>query len=72
MCSYGVCFNGGHCREGSTQLCDCLAGFNGPSCQYVLLPGSPRASLFDISAVIHCPHLLFHTLRSASIVLHCE
>ncbi|KAK1900842.1 Multiple epidermal growth factor-like domains protein 6, partial [Dissostichus eleginoides] len=34
MCSYGVCFNGGHCREGSTQLCDCLAGFNGPSCQY--------------------------------------
>lgn len=34
VCSYGVCFNGGHCREGSTQLCDCPAGFNGPSCQY--------------------------------------
>lgn len=34
VCSYGVCFNGGHCREGSTQLCECLAGFNGPSCQY--------------------------------------
>lgn len=34
MCSYGVCFNGGHCREGSSQLCDCPAGFSGPSCQY--------------------------------------
>uniref|UniRef100_A0A3Q3EB07 Multiple EGF like domains 6 n=1 Tax=Hippocampus comes TaxID=109280 RepID=A0A3Q3EB07_HIPCM len=34
VCSYGVCFNGGRCREGSTQLCDCPAGFNGPSCQY--------------------------------------
>lgn len=34
VCSYGVCFNGGQCREGSTQLCDCPAGFNGPSCQY--------------------------------------
>lgn len=34
VCSYGVCFNGGHCREGSTQLCDCPAGFSGPSCQY--------------------------------------
>uniref|UniRef100_A0A4W5RWH2 Multiple EGF-like-domains 6b n=1 Tax=Hucho hucho TaxID=62062 RepID=A0A4W5RWH2_9TELE len=36
-CFYGVCFNGGHCREGSrssSQLCDCPAGFNGPSCQY--------------------------------------
>lgn len=36
MCSYGVCFNGGQCREGSTQLCNCPAGFNGPSCQYDL------------------------------------
>ncbi|MED6251201.1 hypothetical protein ATANTOWER_025167 [Ataeniobius toweri] len=34
MCSYGVCFNGGQCREGSNQLCDCPVGFNGPSCQY--------------------------------------
>ncbi|XP_061147513.1 multiple epidermal growth factor-like domains protein 6 [Syngnathus typhle] len=34
VCSYGVCFNGGQCREGSTQLCQCPAGFNGPSCQY--------------------------------------
>ncbi|KAM7402323.1 hypothetical protein PAMP_017570 [Pampus punctatissimus] len=34
VCSYGVCFNGGQCQEGSTQLCDCPAGFNGPSCQY--------------------------------------
>ncbi|KAI3369376.1 hypothetical protein L3Q82_007610 [Scortum barcoo] len=37
VCSYGVCFNGGQCREGSTQLCDCPAGFNGPSCQYAAL-----------------------------------
>lgn len=34
VCSYGVCFNGGHCREGPSQLCDCPAGFSGPSCQY--------------------------------------
>ncbi|XP_028854769.1 multiple epidermal growth factor-like domains protein 6 [Denticeps clupeoides] len=34
VCSYGVCFNGGVCREGSAQLCDCPVGFNGPSCQY--------------------------------------
>ncbi|GAA6071821.1 multiple epidermal growth factor-like domains protein 6 isoform X1, partial [Tachysurus ichikawai] len=34
ICSYGVCFNGGRCREGSSQLCDCPAGFHGPSCQY--------------------------------------
>ncbi|MED6280962.1 hypothetical protein CHARACLAT_016454 [Characodon lateralis] len=34
MCSYGVCFNGGQCQEGSNQLCDCPVGFNGPSCQY--------------------------------------
>ncbi|KAL4622529.1 multiple epidermal growth factor-like domains protein 6 [Arapaima gigas] len=35
LCSYGVCFNGGQCREGSIQLCECPAGFRGPSCQYV-------------------------------------
>ncbi|KAL1265047.1 hypothetical protein QQF64_003074, partial [Cirrhinus molitorella] len=34
VCSYGVCFNGGQCREGSAQLCHCSAGFSGPSCQY--------------------------------------
>lgn len=34
VCSYGVCFNGGRCREGSSQLCDCPTGFDGPSCQY--------------------------------------
>ncbi|TRY91807.1 hypothetical protein DNTS_012064 [Danionella cerebrum] len=34
VCSYGVCFNGGQCREGSAQLCVCPGGFSGPSCQY--------------------------------------
>uniref|UniRef100_A0A672P1C1 Multiple EGF like domains 6 n=1 Tax=Sinocyclocheilus grahami TaxID=75366 RepID=A0A672P1C1_SINGR len=34
VCSYGVCFNGGQCREGSAQLCHCPARFSGPSCQY--------------------------------------
>ncbi|KAJ8372048.1 hypothetical protein AAFF_G00295110 [Aldrovandia affinis] len=36
VCSSGVCFNGGQCQEGSSQLCDCPAGFNGPRCQYGL------------------------------------
>ncbi|XP_037831468.1 multiple epidermal growth factor-like domains protein 6 [Kryptolebias marmoratus] len=40
MCSYGVCFNGGRCREGSAQLCQCPAGFTGPSCQYGVQPGA--------------------------------
>ncbi|XP_026098326.1 multiple epidermal growth factor-like domains protein 6 [Carassius auratus] len=40
VCSYGVCFNGGQCREGSAQLCHCSAGFSGPSCQYETLDAS--------------------------------
>uniref|UniRef100_A0A8C8AYB1 EGF-like domain-containing protein n=1 Tax=Otus sunia TaxID=257818 RepID=A0A8C8AYB1_9STRI len=34
VCSYGVCFNGGSCVEGSSQLCHCSSGFQGPRCQY--------------------------------------
>ncbi|OPJ86013.1 hypothetical protein AV530_011221 [Patagioenas fasciata monilis] len=33
-CGYGVCFNGGSCAEGSSQLCHCSSGFQGPRCQY--------------------------------------
>uniref|UniRef100_A0A8B9VAV0 Multiple EGF like domains 6 n=1 Tax=Anas zonorhyncha TaxID=75864 RepID=A0A8B9VAV0_9AVES len=33
-CSAGVCFNGGNCIEGSSQLCLCPAGFQGPRCQF--------------------------------------
>ncbi|XP_025941423.1 multiple epidermal growth factor-like domains protein 6 [Apteryx rowi] len=33
-CNYGVCFNGGNCIEGSSQLCHCPSGFQGPRCQY--------------------------------------
>ncbi|GCB67967.1 hypothetical protein scyTo_0005233 [Scyliorhinus torazame] len=34
MYSYGVCFNGGKCIEGMSQLCHCPEGFQGPRCQY--------------------------------------
>ncbi|XDV45910.1 hypothetical protein PO909_013918 [Leuciscus waleckii] len=34
LCAYGVCFNGGVCTGHVHQLCDCLPGFNGSSCQY--------------------------------------
>ncbi|TFK13863.1 axonemal dynein light intermediate polypeptide 1 [Platysternon megacephalum] len=34
VCNYGVCFNGGNCMEGSSQLCRCPSGFQGPRCQY--------------------------------------
>ncbi|KAK7132232.1 hypothetical protein R3I93_018707 [Phoxinus phoxinus] len=34
LCTYGVCFNGGVCTGHVHQLCDCLPGFNGSSCQY--------------------------------------
>ncbi|XP_041062928.1 multiple epidermal growth factor-like domains protein 6 [Carcharodon carcharias] len=34
VCSYGVCFNGGKCIEGMSQLCHCPQGFQGPRCQY--------------------------------------
>ncbi|XP_061306389.1 multiple epidermal growth factor-like domains protein 6 [Pezoporus flaviventris] len=44
-CGYGVCFNGGNCAEGSSQLCHCSSGFQGPRCQYANKPsvesGSP-------------------------------
>uniref|UniRef100_A0A8B9PKZ1 Multiple epidermal growth factor-like domains protein 6 n=1 Tax=Apteryx owenii TaxID=8824 RepID=A0A8B9PKZ1_APTOW len=29
-----LCFNGGNCIEGSSQLCHCPSGFQGPRCQY--------------------------------------
>ncbi|KAM6240977.1 multiple epidermal growth factor-like domains protein 6 [Porphyrio hochstetteri] len=36
VCSHGLCFNGGHCIEGSSQPCRCPPGFQGPRCQYDL------------------------------------
>ncbi|KAL4646019.1 multiple epidermal growth factor-like domains protein 6 [Arapaima gigas] len=44
VCSYGACFNGGQCHEGTSRLCRCPAGFEGTSCEYGEHPVLPPFS----------------------------
>ena len=34
QCHSGVCFNGGTCMGGYSQMCSCSNGYTGPRCQY--------------------------------------
>uniref|UniRef100_A0A671M6F4 Multiple EGF-like-domains 6b n=1 Tax=Sinocyclocheilus anshuiensis TaxID=1608454 RepID=A0A671M6F4_9TELE len=77
VCSYGVCFNGGQCREGSAQLCHCPAGFSGPSCQYGKSISNVLNCVFICSSVdidecqVHnggCQHKCVNTRGS----YHCQ
>ena len=51
QCHSGVCFNGGMCMGGYSQMCSCQGGFQGPRCQY----GKSMVSLI----IVHLLCVLF-------------
>ncbi len=70
VCSYGVCFNGGQCREGSAQLCHCPAGFSGPICQYGKSISSHVIQSLYIGLFVYCITIIQHCLLHNIVIQH--